>query len=165
MIQKSDLEDHCRLQNPKEKLYTHYHGRTDTFSCTDRAYTNTKLRVNIKIRYVVNSFSDHFHAVFVERKNQQIKRGKGYWILNSTLLKDENYRTEIKKLWNNWRSQKHCFSSISQWWEKGKKHVRDFTKLYTRATTKELNKRKTSLEKRLIYKKIGEQNSKLWQTI
>ena len=155
------------MQNPKKKLYTHYHGRTNTFSRTDRAYTNTKLRVNIKIRYVVNSYSDHFHAVFVERKNQQLKWGEGYWILNSTLPKDENYRTEIKKPWNNWRSQKHCFSSVSQWWEKGKKHVRDFTKLYTRATTKELNKRKTSLEKRLcnIYKKIGDQISKLWQTI
>ena len=38
----------------------------------------------------------------------------------------------------------------------GKKRVRDFTKIYTRATTKELNKRKTNLEKRLrnIYKNI-----------
>lgn len=38
----------------------------------------------------------------------------------------------------------------------GKKHVSDFTKLYTRKTTTQLNKRKTSLEKRLhnIYTKI-----------
>ena len=156
LIQKFDLEDSWRLQNPKEELYTHYHGRTNTYSRIDRAYTKTKLRTNIKIDHVLNSFSDHFHAVLVERKNEQLKRGKGYWIFNSTLLKDENYKTEIEKLWNNWRSQKHCFSSVSQWWEKGKKHVRDFTKVYTRATTKKLNKRKTSLEKRLrnIYKKI-----------
>lgn len=38
----------------------------------------------------------------------------------------------------------------------GKKHVKDFIKLYARATTKKQNKRKTSLEKRLrnIYGKI-----------
>ena len=60
------------------------------------------------------------------------------------------------QLWSNWRTQKHCFHSVSQWWEKGKKHVKDFTKLYTRAATKKQNKRKTSLEKRLrnIYRKI-----------
>ena len=156
LIQKFNLEDNWRLQNPKEKLYTHYHGRTNTYSRIDRAYTNTKIRANIKIKHLMNSFSDHFHAVFVERNNQQLKRGKGYWILNSALLNDDNYIKEIEKLWNKWRSQKHCFSSVSQWWEKGKKHVRDFTKQYTRASTKELNKRKTSLEKRLrnIYKKI-----------
>ena len=97
----------------------------------------------------MNSFSDHFHSVLVERKNQQLKRGKGYWILNSVLLKDDNYIKEIEKLWNDWRSQKHCFSFVSQWWEKGKKHVRNFTKQYTRESTKELNNRKTSLEKQL----------------
>ena len=158
LIQKFDLEDSWRLQNPNERLYTHYHGRTNTYSRIDRAYTNTKLRTNIQIKHIINSFSDHFHAVLVERKNNLLKRGKGYWILNGALLYDDNYKKEIEKLWNNWRSQKHCFSTVSQWWENGKKHVRDFTKLYTRASTKKTNKRKTSLEKRLrnIYKKIHE---------
>ena len=112
--------------------------------------------MNIKTKHILNSFFDYFHAIYVERKNQEVKRGKGYWILNASLLNDENYKTEIEKLWNNWRSQKHCFSSVSQWWETGKKHIRDFTKLYRRTATKQLNKRKTSLEKRLrnIYKKI-----------
>ena len=96
--------------------------------------------------------------MLVERKNNQLKRGKGYWILNGALLHDDNYKKETEKLWKIWKSQKHCFLSVSRWWEKGKKHVRDFTKLYTRANTKETNKRKTSLEKRLrnIYKKIHE---------
>ena len=111
-MQKFDFEKNWRLYNPKEKLYTLYHGRTNTFSCVGRAYINTKLRVNIKIRHILNSFSDHFHAVFVERKNQQLKWGKGYWIPNSTLLTNNNYKKEIEKLWNNWRSQKHCFSSV-----------------------------------------------------
>ena len=120
------------------------------------------LRTNIEIKHTVNSFSDHFHTVFVERKNNQLQREKGYWILNGVLLHDDKYNKEIEKPWNNWKSQKHCFSSISQWWEKGKKHVRDFTKLYTRATTKNMNKRKISLEKRIrnIYNKITNQNYK-----
>ena len=112
--------------------------------------------MNIKIKHVLNSFSDHYHAVHVERKYQELKWGKGYWILSASILTDVNYKKEIENLWNNWKSQKHCLLSVSQWWETGKKPVRDFTKLYTRATTRQLNKRKTSFEKRLrnLYKKI-----------
>ena len=156
LIQKFDLEDNWRLKNPNEELYTHYHGRTNTYSRIDRAYTNTKLRINIRLKHILTSFLDHYHAVYVERKYQDLKRGKGYWILNASILTDDNYKKEIENLWNNWRSQKHNFSSVSQWWETGKKHVRDFTKLYTRANTRQLNKRKTCLEKRLrnLYKKI-----------
>ena len=32
LIQKIDLEEKWQLQNPKEKLYTHYHGRPNTYS-------------------------------------------------------------------------------------------------------------------------------------
>ena len=121
LIQKFDLEDNWRLQNPKEELYTHYRGRTNTYSRIDTAYTKTKLRTNIKIDHALKSFSDHFRAVLVERKNTQLKRGKGYWILNSTLLKDKNYRTEIEKLWNNWRSQ----NTVSLPFPNGGKGVRN----------------------------------------
>ena len=150
------MEDHWRLQNPNEKLYTHYHGRTGTSARIDRAYTNIRLRPNINIKHVINSFSDHYHALLLEKKNHDLKIGKGYWILNNALLSDKEYRKGITQLWSNWKTQKHCFHTVSQWWEKGKKHVKDFTKLYTRAATKKQNKRKTSLEKRLrnIYRKI-----------
>ena len=114
LLQQFDLEDHRRLQNPNEKLYTHYHGRTDTYARIDRAYTSTKLRTHIKIKQVTNSFSDHFHAVFLQKNNDSLNRGKGYWILNNVLL-NNNYINAVIKLWDNWRSQKHCFHSISEW--------------------------------------------------
>ena len=156
LLQQFDLEDHWRLQNPNKKLYTHYHGRTDTYACIDRAYTPTKLRTNIKIKHVTNLFSDHFHTVLLQMNNDYLKRGKGYWILNNALLNNKDYINTIMKLWDNWRSQKYCFHSICECLEGGKKHVKDFTKLYTRARTEKQNKRKASLEKRLynIYRKI-----------
>ena len=42
LIQKFELEDNWQLQNPKGKLHTNYHGRTNTYSHIDRAYTNTE---------------------------------------------------------------------------------------------------------------------------
>ena len=156
LLQQFDLEDHWRLQNPNKKLYTHYQGRTDTYACIDRAYTPTKLRTNIKINHATNLFSDHFHTVLLQMNNDYLKKGKGYWILNNALLNNKDYINTIIKLWDNWRSQKYCFHSICECLERGKKHVKDFTKLYTRARTEKQNKRKASLEKRLynIYRKI-----------
>lgn len=62
---------------------------------------------------------------------------------------------EIKKLCCNWQEQKQCFESASEWWEYGKKHIRDFTKIYTRASTAQ-KKRKNSLLNHLrnTYRKI-----------
>ena len=136
-------------------MYTHYHGTTNTYACIDKAYTNTKMRPNIRIKHIVYSFSDNVHAVLLERKNKDVNIRKEYWILNNALLNDKEYKNTITLLWNNWRSQKHWFNSVSQSWEKGKKHVKDFTKLYTRATTKQ-KKQNATLEKRLrnIYTKI-----------
>ena len=114
LIQQFDLEDHRRIQIPNEKLYTHYHGRTDTYARIDRAYTDTRLRPNMTMKHVVNSFSDHYHAGFLEKKNQNLKIGKGYWILNNALLDDVKYKNAIIQLWHNWKSQKHCFQSVSQ---------------------------------------------------
>ena len=114
------------------------------------------MRPNIKIKHTENSFSDHFHGVLLEKKSQDLKRGKGYWILNNALLDNKEYKNAIIKLWNNWGSQKHCFHSVSKWRERGRNHIKDFTKLYTRATIEKQNKWKASLGKRLpnIYRKI-----------
>ena len=156
ILSEFDLEDHWRLQNPKERVYTHYHGRTDTYARLDRAYTTTKIRTDIHITHNINSFSDHYHSVILKRSNKDLERGKGYWILNNALLKDSVYCAEIKKPWCNWQEQKQGFESVSEWWEYGKKHIRDFTKIYTRASTAQKNKRKNSLLKRLrnTYSKI-----------
>ena len=118
LIQQFDLEDHWRLQNPNEKLYTHYHGRTNTYARIDRAYRNIRSKpniTNIKIKHVVDPFSDHFHAVLLEKNNQDLKIGKGYWILNNALLDNKDYKNAIIQLWHNWRNQKHCFQSVSEW--------------------------------------------------
>ena len=156
ILNEFDLEDHWRLQNPKERVYTHYHGRTDTYARLDRAYTTTKIRTDIHIKHNINSFSDHYNSVILKRSNKDFERGKGYWILNNALLKDSVYCAEIKKLWCSWQEQKR-FESVSEWWEYGKKYIRDFTKIYTRASTaQKKNKRKNSLLKHLrnTYRKI-----------
>ena len=63
LITEFDLEDLWRRQNSNGRSYTHFHGRSNTYSHIDRAYTSTNLRVGVKINREINIFSDHFQEV------------------------------------------------------------------------------------------------------
>ena len=99
LIAEFDLEDLWRRQNPNGRLYTHFHGRSNTYSRIDRAYTSTNLRVGVKIDHEINTFSDHFQTIVIKREQTNFDRRKGYWILNCRLPQDKEYIQHIKKLW------------------------------------------------------------------
>ena len=50
-ITELDLEEIWRRQNPYSHLYTNIHGRSNTYSCIDRAYASTYLRLGVKINH------------------------------------------------------------------------------------------------------------------
>ena len=156
LITEFDLEDLWRRQNLNGPLYTHFHGRSNTYSRIDRTYTSTNLRVDVKTDHEINTFSSHFQTIVINREPTNFKRGKGYWILNCGLLQDKEYIQHIKILWENWQTQQNDLRSISEWWEEGKQHIKVFTKLYTRADTIAQQQKKCSLKRRLrnIYTKI-----------
>ena len=54
LIMEFDLEDIWRRQNSNGSSYTHFHGRGNTYSRIDRAYTSTKLRVVVEIDHEIN---------------------------------------------------------------------------------------------------------------
>ena len=56
LITEFDLEDLLRRQNPNGRSYTHFHGRSNTYSRINRAYTRTNLRrVVVKIDHEISS--------------------------------------------------------------------------------------------------------------
>ena len=82
LITGFDLEDLWRRQNPNGRLYTRFHGRSNTYSRIDRAYTSTNLKVGVKIDHEINTFSDHFQMIVIKKEPANFKKGKDYWILN-----------------------------------------------------------------------------------
>lgn len=48
-ITQFDFEDLRRRQHRNARLYTHFHGRNNTYFRIDRAYTITNLRVGVKM--------------------------------------------------------------------------------------------------------------------
>ena len=149
LITEFDLEDLWRRQNQNGRLYMHFHGRNNAYARIDRVYTNTNLRVSVKIDHEINIFSNHFQMIVIKREPTNSKRGKGYWLLNCGLLLDKEYIKHIKELWEIWQTQQNNFLSISEWWEEKKQHIKVFTKLYTRADTTAQEQKKFSLKGRL----------------
>ena len=59
-----------------------------------------------------------------------ILRGPGRWKRNVSLLSDDLYCAEICDFWKFWQRQKRSFSSLSLWWEEGKKKTKRISVYY-----------------------------------
>ena len=78
-------------------IYTHYTGRGA--SRLDRIYTTRNLRDNkqgIKMR--VAAFTDHLAVVLrIELEVTTAWRGRSYWKMNTTLLREENFQSHLRE--------------------------------------------------------------------
>ena len=71
LVTEFDLEDLWKLQNPNARLYTHFHGRSNTYSRFDWVYTSTNLRVGIKIDHEIN-ITNHFQTILIKRESTNL---------------------------------------------------------------------------------------------
>ena len=60
LVTEFDTEDLWRRQNQNGRLYTHFHDRSDTYSCVKRGWTGTNLRVGVTVNCEIDTFSDFF---------------------------------------------------------------------------------------------------------
>ena len=85
-------------KNPNNRLYAHFHGRSNTYFRIDRAYISTNLKVGVNVDHEISTFSNHFQTIGIKREPKNFKWGKGYWTLNCGLLQDKEYIQHIKEL-------------------------------------------------------------------
>lgn len=96
-------------------------------------------------------FSDH-DIVHLTINIDAVERGPGIWMLNSSLLNDVNYISLIETFWLSRSNKKHNFSTLSDWWEMGKHHIKHLTIEFSKAKTrsscniKELEQRLSTLK-------------------
>ena len=98
--------------------------------------------------------TDHSPVLFSLSKEKTAIRGKGFWKFNSSLTKDQNYITEIKKLIRNFSNENESLFNHQLKWELLKYEVRKFTIKYTKHVAKEKRQLRTNLENQL--KKLAE---------
>ena len=84
-----------------------------------------------------------FFSLSQEKGNS---RSKGFWKFNSSLIKNQKYRNEIKDLIRNFDTKYDCHISRQVKWEFLKYEIRKFTIHYTKGLAKESKQKILNLE-------------------
>ena len=64
--------------------------------------------------------SDHEIVSLTLQITKQKPKFNGFWKLNTSILKQKNFKEIFHNFWENWQKQKIKYKSINEWWEAGK---------------------------------------------
>ena len=146
-----DLVDVWRLRNKAKKQYTwrqrnpRIHCRLDYFLISQHV-----LDVVVKANILPSIFSDHSPISLSLKFTDEPTLGRGHWKMNTSLLKDNNFKVRIKENILIWRRQYSQIANNNLKWELLKYEIRQFTISFSKNKVKERRERKETLEKRLI---------------
>ena len=93
--------------------------------------------------------TDHSPIIFSLSKGNDCLRGKVFWKLNSSLTKDQDYLTEIRKLIRSFCTANESLCSCQLKWELLKCEVRKLTINYTKQIAKGKRQQRINLENQL----------------
>ena len=123
------LIDIWRAKHPNSKQFSWQSYAYPIQSRLDRIMTSSELTplVNeVEIQPFI--WSDHDSVVMDwQPPEPPPERGPGYWKLNTTLLQDPEYQGLIKNIWSAWQGKKDSFSNLLNWWDLGKKRIKEYT--------------------------------------
>ena len=124
-----ELEDVWRRKFPENREYTWY----DKEKGSRIDYWLTSKSLNYQIQDVSNSHAprtDH-RIITLKLSTNEVKRGKGIWKLNTSLLFDNEYKDKIRNFWAWWKNEKHKYTDIGMWWDMGKVGIKDLSRDYS----------------------------------
>ena len=91
IVVDNGLEDLWREENPD----TRYDRSLGTRSRIGRVYTDIKIANNTKISHKMVYFTDHYHAIIIDRIPPTTKIGKDLWHFNSSLLNKADLKSYL----------------------------------------------------------------------
>ena len=90
-LSQVDMVDPFREQNPKRKIWSFIGTGRARNSRIDRLYVNAVNMINItNIQYIPTPFGGHRVLTFTKKNDTQ--KGKGYYKMNTSILKDSKYK-------------------------------------------------------------------------
>lgn len=122
----NNLEDTFRELNPNTAGTTcASHRKTTkgmiwTLTRLDRWYCPKSMRLRLAVEVDFTGFpwkSDHSSVVLTVKPASTIERGRGYWIMNNSLLKDAAYKKGIENLIQASISNQEEARDMRSWWE------------------------------------------------
>ena len=95
-IEEMDMVDPYREQNPNRRIWSFIGTGKAGNSRIDRLYVNSENMINItNMRYIQTPFGGH--RIFTFKKSHCTPKGKGYYKMNTSILKDSKYREMVEE--------------------------------------------------------------------
>ena len=144
-----DLCDIWRVRNTKSKRFTFTQKHSSGFiqRRLDYILISNILQEFVTMTEILTPIStDHSPVLFSLSKEKTAIRGKGFWKFISSLTKDQNYITEIKRLIRNFSNENESLFNRQLKWELLKYEVRKSTIKYTKHFAKEKRQQRKNLE-------------------
>ena len=153
LMSKYGLTDAWRKIKKKKKQYTwrqiDKNNENRNVACRlDRWLVHDPLIANVhKCNILPSVISDHLPVVIRLYPLSGVKRGKGIWKLNNSLLRDENFKGKIRRMWAEHRKIRPTSEKeILAWWDLGKIKIKNIAI----QRSKELNAIKKNEHKQLL---------------
>jgi len=126
LVNSYSLTDIWRLKHKNIKQYTcRSQSRIDLILCSDSIVPMVK-EIQIRKPYV---FSDH-NNVYMSLDISVQPQGPGYWKLNCSMLKDQNYVTGVKNIINKIKEQYKPDDAKQVIWEMCKLEIKEYSMKY-----------------------------------
>ena len=160
-MESTDLVDVWRIQHPNDLKYTWSRSRpTKIFCRLDLFLVSHSLFDNIKSSNIVPGYQSDHSAVLFNIKLNRIIRGKGYWKMNCSHLKNPDYIELVKKTIIS-TAENNKDANPNLLWDTIKMAIRGESIKYGAAKKRYLNEKIIQLEKDIQYYEDLASNSNL----
>ena len=150
-MQNSDIYDIWRSRNPESLVYSRKQICNNALlqSRIDYFLLHRNLSSYVQsVKYYDTSLSDH---AFIEMKIifDNVERGPGLWILNNTILENDEYVTKVK---NIIQEEQNCVLYNTEpliWWDNLKYKIKKFSQVFCKRIAKDKHSEYYSIQKKL----------------
>ena len=139
------MQDLWRIKNPSKKEYTWSRPKHKIFCRLDMIF-GTRLVVNCCLKSkIFNTIQSDHKGVSVSLDFKQEKRGPGFYKFNSSLLKDIEYKTNIKNLINSKWEEHSNITDLRVRYDLLKYLIVDYSITFSKQKAKTIQKEQSTL--------------------
>lgn len=144
-IERFEMCDIWRLQNPEETKYTCHKKNSKFFSCVDFFLVSNTLTQLVNSCSIRASFNSDHSIVVLQCDFENEKRGRGFWKFNNTLLDDPKHNELVIQAFHTAMHNNQNKNAAMQW-EMAKMHMAQASSSYSKEKALNRNKRLKDLQ-------------------
>jgi len=117
LIKGLQLQDTGQMNTTRQD-FTHY--THQGAARIDRIYISPNIKERQQgLETIPAAFTDHMAVILkIAMDDQILIHGRGYWRMNTLLLRDNIIQQRLLKKWTEWRAHQRFYPDKVMWWER-----------------------------------------------